>query len=230
MFKKIIYTLCLLLAFPVHAQDQPPIVIELFTSQGCPSCPPADAILSELAENENFIVLGCHVSYWNQPQWKDKLSQDFCDVRQHGIQGFQGTRNIYTPQMVINGTDIFIGSKQAKIDAALDKAQDNPVSSIRLKRNGKIITFELPAAKEDAYRLWGFGYKNKVSAHIGGGENSGRVIDYTNPVMSYSNLGPWNGNPTTQRFELPNETIDGMVIFGQKDGYGAIVAAGKLKF
>jgi len=221
-----------------HAQDKPslpeiksPVVIELFTSQGCPSCPPADKILSELAENPNVITLGCHVSYWNHLEWKDTLSNDFCDIRQHGIQGLRGERRIYTPQMVVNGKYVFVGTNTAKLSFALDMAQKSELLAIKAESaDDNLITITLPVADKNEYRLWGYGYKNKVTTSIGRGNNSGRVIDYTSAVITYHNLGAWDGNAHSVSFEKPDEDIDGIVIFAQKDAYGEIIAAGKVTF
>ncbi len=241
IMKKLILTLTILTitfglyARPLFAQYEntlkevdAPIIVELFTSQGCSSCPAADRILSELAKNENVITLGCHVSYWNHLQWKDTLSHDFCDVRQHGIQGLRGERKIYTPQMVINGEYVFVGSNAAKLSFALNKAQDTKLLHIKTEKEGaNLIKITLPDADKGDYRLWGFGYKNKVTTNIGRGENSGRIIDYTSPVMSYHNLGPWDGTTNSLSFEKPDGDIDGIAIFAQKDAYGKIIAAGK---
>ncbi|MGH1456029.1 MAG: DUF1223 domain-containing protein [Alphaproteobacteria bacterium] len=239
--KKTIYifalTLCIFGITPIksHAAEDlninTPVIVELFTSQGCSSCPPADKILAELAaSNKNIIALGCHVSYWNHLKWKDTLSQEFCDIRQHGIQGIRKERKIYTPQMVVNGKYVFIGSNTAKLSFALHSAQESPLLPITTTEESNLITITLPQAKTGDYRIWGFGYKDKVTTNIGNGENTGRVIDYTHPVITYSNLGPWNGTANTLSFERPEGDIDGITIFAQSEGYGEIVAAGKLQF
>ncbi len=240
--KKIIYTLIIPLAlcltsapstYADAANDTPittPIIVELFTSQGCSSCPPADKILDELAKDKNVIALGCHVSYFNHLQWKDTLSQEFCDIRQHGIQGIRKEHKIYTPQMVVNGKYVFIGSNKAKLSFALQSAQESPLLPITSSKKDALITITLPQAQKGDYRLWGFGYKNKVTTSIGKGENTGRVIDYTHPAITYSNLGSWDGTANSLSFERPDGDIDGIAIFAQKDGYGEIIAAGKLHF
>lgn len=213
------------------AQSKTPIVVELFTSQSCSSCPPADIILSQLAKHNNVIALGCHVSYWNHLHWKDTLSHDFCDVRQHGIQGLRGQKRIYTPQMVVNGKYVFVGSNAAKLTFAMKRAaQANMQTIIAQKTNENTAQITLPQMPEGKYHLWGFGYKNKVTTNIGRGENSGRIIDYAVPVTTYSNLGPWNGSANSLSFEIPDGEIDGIAVFAQKDAYGEIVAAGKLEF
>ncbi len=207
-----------------------PIVVELFTSQGCSSCPPADKILGALSQNENIITLGCHVRYWDRPEWKDTLSHDYCDMRQHGYAGLKNSKRVYTPQMIVNGKDEFVGSHSSKVKAALKRAQDNPIQAITLKADASTIQFTLPAVQQASYRIWAYGYKNNVYQSIGNGENSGRKVTYTTPVNSYTNLGSWNGDATIHSFEKPAEDIDGIAILAQKNGYGEIVAAGKLQF
>lgn len=206
-----------------------PIVVELFTSQSCSSCPPADKILKTLVEHKNIIALGCHVSYWNHLHWKDTLSQDFCDMRQHGIQATRDQRKIYTPQMVVNGKYVFVGSNTSKLSFALNEATKNPLAIIDVKKEGNnLINVTLPAMSEGDYRIWGFGYKNEITTSIGRGENGGRTITYTNPVTTYHNLGAWNGMAETRKFESENDEIDGIVIFAQSEGYAEIIATGKL--
>lgn len=206
------------------------VVVELFTSQSCSSCPPADALLVEIADNPNIIALGCHVSYWNHLHWKDTLSHDFCDMRQHGYAASRGTKRIYTPQMIVNGETEFVGSHRSKLNLALSKAQASPIQRIDVGMSGEDIVFNLPAIAPYNYRLWAYGYKRNVHQKIGSGENGGRAVTYARPVMSYTNLGPWDGQGHEGRFVKPEAEIDGIVILAQKDGYSAIVAAGRLGF
>lgn len=212
------------------------IVVELFTSQGCSSCPPADRTLATLSQDENIITLGCHVSYFNHLHWKDTLSQDFCDMRQHGYAGMNGTKRIYTPQMIVNGGAGFIGSHNDKIDAALKKAAAKPIQNINIAINGTdLINFSLPNIGEGDYHLWAFGYKKNHKQDIKNGENNGKSITYANAALSYTNLGKWQGAGVTHKFPMPKsliagETLDGITIFAQEGGYGEIIAAGKLDF
>lgn len=213
-----------------------PVVVELYTSQGCSSCPPADRILATLSQNDNVITLGCHVSYFNHLHWKDTLSQDFCDMRQHGYAGMNGTKRIYTPQMIVNGGAGFIGSHNDKIDAALKKAAAKPIQNINIAINGTdLINFSLPNIGEGDYHLWAFGYKKNHKQDIKNGENNGKSITYANAALSYTNLGKWQGAGVTHKFPMPKsliagETLDGITIFAQEGGYGEIIAAGKLDF
>lgn len=208
-----------------------PVVVELFTSQSCSSCPPADKILATLAQQENVIALGCHVSYWNHLQWKDTLSNEFCDIRQHGYGAYTGNKKIYTPQMIVNGQEQFVGSRTDKLNTALKRTINAPLKTIQIEKNpDNSITFTLPNANSDQYRLWAFGYKFKHDQNIKNGENRGLKTSYANPIASYTNLGSWDGRAAYQRFDLQKEDIDAIAILAQKGGYGPIVAAGKLHF
>ncbi len=215
----------------VESIPETPVVVELFTSQGCSSCPPADRIFSTLAEKDNVIALGFHVSYWNHLNWKDTFSNEFCDMRQHGYISLRGEKRVYTPQMIVNGTDQFVGSRANQVKAALNKAAKNPIQLINITVSDKnAIRFTLPNLKTDTYRLWAFGYKNEVQQEIGRGENGGKKVSYAAPVISYTNLGSWNGAKAVHSFKKPSEDIDGIAILAQRNGYGEILAAGKHAF
>lgn len=207
------------------------IVVELFTSQSCSSCPPADKILAELSYNENIIALSCHVQYWNHLHWKDTLSREFCDMRQHGYSAIDGSKRIYTPQMVVNGTHKFIGSHGHKLKDAMKKASHAPLKKIDVTNaTPETISFLLPDAAPGNYRLWAFGYQNSYHQHIKDGENKGIALTYTNPVATYTNLGAWDGRATQHTFDKPEGKLGGIAVFAQKNGYGEIIAAGKLNF
>ncbi|MBP7757998.1 MAG: DUF1223 domain-containing protein [Alphaproteobacteria bacterium] len=217
--------------FEVKAKT--PVVIELFTSQGCSSCPAADKFFEQLAGQENVIALSCHVSYWNLGSWTDTLSQDFCDIRQHGLASLDNPPKIYTPQMIMNGMNPFIGSRPDDIKSAISAARNQEVQPIAITRNEKILRYELPEAAiktPKGFRLWMYGYKKSVSEDIKAGENGGLKVHYVNAAVTYDNLGPWEGDPITSAAIVPQEDVDGVVIFAQAGGYGRIVAAGKIEF
>lgn len=209
-----------------------PIVVELFTSQGCSSCPPADKILEILAQNKNVIALGCHVSYWDSDYSKDNFSQDFCDMRQHGYASLTPKPKIYTPQMIINGQEGFIGSRAYEVNTKIKSAQNHTIESITVNKNSDnnlIITLPNIGTKGN-YRIWAYGYKGSQGVNIPRGENAGRMISYTNPVLTYNNLGPWDGFGKNITLEIPSQEINGIAILAQDNGYGKIIAAGKVDF
>ncbi len=203
-----------------------PMVIELYTSQGCSSCPPADKILESLAEQENIIALSFHITYWDYLNWKDTLGDDLSDVRQHGYASLTESKRIYTPQMIVNGRDIFIGSDNNDLKTAINKANNTRLGRIDITAD----SFTLPKIETGSYRIWGFGYINEVSQKIRSGENDGRSVIYTRPVTEFLNLGKWDGRLVSYKLDDIPKDIDGIVIIAQENGYGPIVAAGKLAY
>lgn len=204
-----------------------PVVIELFTSQSCSSCPPADRNLATLSENPNVIALGFHVTYWNHLHWKDTLSKEFATDRQRAYASYKGNGRVYTPQMIINGSEEFVGSRSGDIKRALERAQT--VAPITIKSSGKAsLEITLPEIKSGNYTLWVAAIRNEHTQAIPSGENRGRTVTYRNAVTSLDQLGQWDGKTEIKNIAItPNTKIDHYAVFAQKDSYGAISAAGK---
>lgn len=204
-----------------------PVVIELFTSQSCSSCPPADKNLSKLAQSPNIIALGFHVTYWDHLSWKDTLSKRFSTDRQRSYSRYSGKSRVYTPQMVVNGTREFVGSRGGDIAKALKNA--TPVEPLNVSIDGNnILTLILPELKEGDYTLWVAGIQNEHEQSIPSGENRGRTVTYTNAVLDYASAGQWNGKAETRQFEaFTAEGIDHYIVLAQEKGYGPIAAAGQ---
>lgn len=216
-----------------EAKKAPLIVVELFTSQSCSSCPPADKYFEEISAQENVIAMSCHVSYFNQGPWKDTLSHEFCDVRQHGYASLESPPRVYTPQILMNGLNPFIGSHKDKATAALARAKKQIVMPIEIEQEESLIRFMLPSVDfpvSGDFRLWMFGYKKSHEQDISAGENSGKQIHYVNAAITYTNLGPWKGDAISSIAPKPTDDVDGIIILAQAGGYGRIVAAGKLEF
>lgn len=204
-----------------------PVVIELFTSQSCSSCPPADKNLTKLAESPNVIALGFHVTYWDHLHWKDTLSHQFATDRQRAYSRYAAKSRVYTPQMIVNGTREFVGSRGGDIDSALKSAQAVELIKATVS-DDNILTIDLPAIKNDAYTLWVAGVKHETTQNIGSGENSGKTVTYTNAVIEYASGGSWDGNANTRQLEgFDNKEIDAYIVIAQKSGYGPIKAAGQ---
>ena len=223
--------------FAAPAAARGPVVVELFTSQSCSSCPPADAVLDELDHRDNIIALGCHVTYWDHLDWKDTLSQPFCTQRQRAYAAARGSGRVYTPQMVVNGQVEFIGSNRGKAVQEVNKAaKAGAIRPITITRSGPgTLRVTLPHLGPGAPRqtLWLLTYRNKHSQSIGSGENRGRTVAYVNPVSALAPLDTWDGQATTRTYALPPERInapdtDGYVILAQAPTIGPILAAGKI--
>lgn len=220
----------------VHAQDTESTaitVVELFTSQGCYSCPPADHLLAEL-DQENTITLACHVSYWNYLGWEDTFSTSYCDNRQRIYQAsLKGNRGVYTPQMVINGRYGAVGSRERTVDQAIKiMARENRIERLDLRIDSSgTLAITLPALEEkQRYQLLLMGTAGTQTVPIDRGENGGKTLDYHNPIAVIENLGRWNGEPKVLMEKLATQAeVNEWVVLAQTWPIGEIVAAGKIK-
>lgn len=220
-----------------HATDAKNVnVIELFTSQGCYSCPPADVFLGELAQRKQTIALSCHVTYWNGLGWRDTFSRPFCDNRQRQYQTvLKGYNGVYTPQMVINGRYGGVGSQRSKIEGLLaqDHRQHPAVRAISLQINKQLLTVDLPSVVDlplHKRQLFLLGTTGKHWLEISRGENSGKQLPYFNPIEHVQNMGQWDGQAKTLQWALPNNhAIKDWIVVAQRWPVGAISAAGKIE-
>ena len=182
-------------------------VIELFTSQGCSSCPPADRLLGELARDPTLVTMSLPVDYWDYLGWKDTLALHGHSLRQHAYSIARGDRRVATPQAVINGVVAVIGSDRAAIEQAIaqtDRADAPLTLPVNLTVKDGTVTVSVPAAA-DADRsgtVWLCPVTGKVPVKIGRGENGGSSITYTNVVRRWVKLGEWNGKARTFSYKL----------------------------
>jgi len=216
-------------------------VVELFTSQGCHSCPPADAFLGELKKQPDTIALSCHVTYWNYLGWKDTFSNEFCDNRQRRYQSQLLTRpGVYTPQMVINGQYGVVGSQKKQIHQLIDYTQNQDrVNLIRMElADNDKLRIELPELEingevndkgENTQSLILFATSGTHDLNIPRGENGGKTLTYHNPVGYTMNLGTWNGESKVITPSIDLSLGDEWVLIAQKMPLGAISAAGALQ-
>lgn len=216
---------------PAIANENSPIVLELFTSQSCSSCPPADRVLREQAKKKNIIALSCHVTYWNHLHWKDTLSQELCTKRQRQYVRSLNARGPYTPQIVINGRYELVGSRGRKVENIVE-GKNNHIHSIDLKKVSHNLEMTLPEMKTGRYLLLLVSYGEDHTQDIPSGENRGRTVSYTNPVNTIKVLGSWDGKMKTLNHDISQYGDDGgvAVLVHQTNEVGPIVAAGKLDF
>lgn len=218
----------------VQAQEprmSSPVVVELFTSQGCSSCPPADALLAELANREDVIALALHVDYWDYIGWKDTLADPANTKRQKAYAYAAGQSTIYTPQMIVGGLEHVVGYKPMRLAELIEnyhgKAAPVNVSVTRVEGG---VNIEAPAldagATEMVVQL--VRYKPEETVTIGRGENAGKAIKYTNIVTEWRVLGYWDGaGPFSMRADAPGDAP--VVVIFQKSGQGPIVGAARLR-
>ena len=219
-----------LLLAPVMAEAQSPVVVELYTSQGCSSCPPADRLLSRLASEDNVIALALHVDYWDYLGWKDEFANPEYSNRQRLYARLWHERSVYTPQMVVQGVSYMVGSRGDEIQRQIMQAEENDeVVSVAASNAGAGIRIELtplggaqPEADIQLVR-----YTAGESVVIERGENAGKTIDYVNVVRDWQNLGRWDGaGPTV--VNVPSAEAGDYVVIIQAPGPGLIYAAARL--
>jgi len=181
-------------------------VIELFTSQGCSSCPPADKLLGAYADRKDILALSFNVDYWDYLGWKDTLASADNTERQRDYARARGDGQVYTPQVVVDGRTHVVGSSRSAIEAALKKAGDFRVP-IDLSATGDTITATIGKAAADTPHatLWLVMYDRSVTVPIGRGENSGRTITYNNVVRKLRPVEMWKGE--TMSVDLPKSEM-----------------------
>ncbi|WP_274423368.1 DUF1223 domain-containing protein [Chelativorans sp. YIM 93263] len=182
-------------------------VVELFTSQGCSRCPPADEILSELAERKDMVVLAYHVSYWDYLGWKDEFATPENTARQRDYENVLNT-SVYTPQAVINGGFSEVGSDREALLSLLETHAPLPVD-VELSYKEKSLVIDVgssstvePAADTHVVLVY---YRPRQAVAIREGENAGREIVYRNIVTDFQTVGMWHGEPL--RLELPMSQV-----------------------
>ena len=174
-------------------------LIELFTSQGCSSCPPADRLLGELARDHSLITLSLSIDYWDYLGWKDTLALRGNTKRQYGYARARGDGRIYTPQAVINGTSHAVGSDRAAIERAIAQTRSHPAAMqlpVTLSVAGGNISISVPEspARGD---VWLCSVKRAEAVRIARGENRGRTITYHNVVRGWHRLGELSDKPAS---------------------------------
>ena len=210
--------------------DDAPVVVELFTSQGCSSCPPADALLRELAQQEGVIPLALHVDYWDYIGWADSFARPEHTLRQKAYARAQGGRMIYTPQMVVGGTDGIAGTKPGLVRAALERhAARDDLLPVTLERQGGRLQVMAPRAEapaEMAVQL--VRYRPEARVKILRGENAGRVFDYVNIVTRWDVIARWDGRAPLA-LEVAIEGDAPAVVILQDAGHGAVRGVARLR-
>jgi hypothetical protein len=198
-----------------------PVVVELFTSQGCSSCPPANAYLNELSkQRRDVLALAFHVTYWDRLGWKDPFSLEAATRRQ-AVYGRRFGDGSYTPEMVVDGAASMVGSARGQVGAAIENARRNARSSapVNLTRNGEQVSIEVGAGSGSGNILL-VGFDHEHTTAIARGENSGRTLVEANVVRSMRSVGQWSGSalriserfPEGQDVAVLVEAPDGRII------------------
>ncbi|MEQ9694076.1 DUF1223 domain-containing protein [Shimia sp. SDUM112013] len=208
-----------------------PVVVELYTSQGCSSCPPADAFFhNELSAREDVIALALHVDYWDYIGWKDSFANPAYTKRQKAYAVAAGHRSVYTPQLIIGGRDHVVGNKPDKVNGLIE-AHKRAASPVRMamRRQGGTVWIEAEATgavKNMVVHL--VRYKPEQSVDIKRGENAGKTLTYTNIVDGWDVIAEWDGRAPL-KIKAPARGDNPVVALIQETGNGPILAAARIR-
>jgi len=202
-------------------------VVELFTSQGCSSCPPADAIVADLARRRpDLLPLTFHVTYWNNLGWQDPFSFDAATERQRRYVALSVSPEVYTPAMVVDGRHDVVGSDSAAVAATLRQAEaDAKVTApVDLARAGKALSVTVGAGQGKGQIIL-IGYDHAHQTNVGRGENSGRTLLEANIVRSMTSIGNWTGTALVLNAAMPAGEAVAVIVQAEN---GAVLGAGRL--
>ena len=208
-------SVCAIVAVIRPAHADPRAVVELFTSQGCSSCPPADKILGELSRDPSVIALSMPINYWDYLGWKDTLADSRFSARQKAYSHMRGDREVYTPQVIVNGSAQAIGSDRDSIEGAINdtKKHDDVMSvPVSMTLSGKQLNVSVAASHGPTAHgeIWICSVSKAVPISIGRGENRGQEITYYNVVRNLLKVGDWNGNSGSWTVPIENLARDGV--------------------
>ena len=221
----------------VRVSTTPKAVVELFTSQGCSSCPAADAILGQLAGRDDLIAISLSVDYWDYLGWKDTLAQPKFSYRQKAYAKVLGDGMVYTPQMVVNGRAHVNGSDAVKIERAIDRTANAFVASrvpVRMSVADGRLLVEVGGEPQSVARestVWLAVLSKTVEVPITRGENKGKTLIYTNVVRDLIPIGMWHGEPFAVQIErdsFMHGHADRCAVLLQQGRGGPIVGAALL--
>ncbi len=206
-----------------------PVTVELFTSQGCSSCPPAERILAELADRPDIVALSYHVQYWDYIGWRDPYGDPRCQKRQERYRAWLKTRFLYTPQVVVGGRYDVVGSRRGEIEERIAEADAKSRVAMEVLESQSGPAVRLPHGKTgpDGAQLLAVRYLRQATTEVQRGENAGRTLTERNIVRGLERLTVWDGEE--RRVPLPEgpDRKHGQAILLQDLATGAILAAAK---
>lgn len=227
----LLLTLC---SIPTYAADRP-LVIELFTSQGCSSCPPAERYVNSLANNPNLLPLAFHVDYWDQYGWKDPYSSPEHTQRQRQYRHHFHISSLYTPQVIVNGMHPSIGTKMDTINQFITSARryiqqrDDTIPITFSEPEGMMVNVFFGEGKYSGrapWVIWMFAYNKEETTQVRYGENSGKTLTGRNIVRAIRHVGNWEGKTKQFRIDTRNfQQYDALAFIIQQPGPGYIRAA-----
>ena len=227
MIKRAALLAALAAAAPAAAQTSPPVVVELFTSQGCSSCPPANAAVNRIAGRPDVLALTFGVEVWDQLGWKDTFAHPAFTNRQRTYNRQFGRRNVYTPQVVVDGRIQQPGIAKGELEAMVRRAGPVP-GTPAVTLDEAVVTVGRGPAPKTASKVWLVRYDPRtLQVPIRRGENGGKTLPHTNVVVELVPLGDWNG--AERRFSLPAPVRAGLktAVLVQDPASGRLLGAGR---
>ena len=215
------------------AQDRPAVLLELFTSQGCSSCPAADALFRDvLSKRSDLITLSLHVDHWDYMGWKDSFAKRQFTTRQKTYAQRFGRKSIYTPQVIVNGQDHVVGSNATAIKNAVERAAQNSHRAVLiLLKASHAITASLKSNADGVggpVDVLAFYYKPQGKVAIQAGENAGKTLTYSNVVVEITPLGVWNGKGIWSKTFQPRADTQ-VAVVAQQAHHGAVLAVARAR-
>jgi hypothetical protein len=195
--------------------DTRPVVVELFTSQSCSSCPPADALLGELARRGDVVALGFHISYWDGLGWKDPFSSRSSTDRQRAYARLFGLGQVYTPQMVVDGAREMVGSDRDQVLAAVRDARPETIAPVTFAADRRSVAIGAGDGRGNVLLVR---FAQKRTTKVAGGENARRTLQDANGVEMLTALGSWNGSALSFAIEPPADGEGLAVLVQAPDG------------
>jgi hypothetical protein len=210
-----------------------PVVVELFTSQGCSSCPPADAYLGELAKRKDIIALSLHVDYWNRLGWTDPFSLPETTRRQSDYAAALRTNHVYTPQVVVDGAAHAVGSRKPEVEALITSARGVRKLNVEVRDSADGVAVTIPGGEGAPASVWMALFDAQQTTRIATGENGGRALAYHNVVRRLAKIGEWKG--AAVRLAAPVGEAErreraGCVVIVQEGHAGPVLGAALLRF
>jgi len=203
-----------LMSSPATA-DTRPVVVELFTSQSCSSCPPADALLGELARRRDVVALGFHISYWDGPGWKDPFSSQSSTDRQRAYARLFRLAQVYTPQMIVDGAREMVGSNRDQVLAALRDARPETIAPVTFAADRRSVAIGAGDGRGNVLLVR---FAEKRTTRVAGGENARRTLQDANGVEMLTAFGSWNGSALSFAIEPPADGEGLAVLVQAPDG------------
>lgn len=210
--------------------DDSPVVVELYTSQGCSSCPPADALLGKLSARDDVIALALHVDYWDYIGWKDKFANPAFTNRQRSYAQVAGRRSVYTPQMIVNGQDHVVGNRPMDVSDLINRhARNDHPATVALSRSGGALSVSIESDRNlGPVEIFVVRYNPSAKVQITRGENRGKTLTYHNIVTGWSKVGSWNGRGAHSLKANVSGSAP-VVVLVQGKNHGPILAAARLR-